>query len=165
MLEPRRKLIRFPKCLAPASFFPEGDTLPVQSSWRAALALAALFLSAIPTRDSAMAAGGFKEKARWSERAHSLRITNVATWTVRASPQQHSLASLFARVRGRLWLFFWGRAKDGESGRKSFWRMGWDSNPRDPCGPAGFQDRCLQPLGHPSLTRPLEEIKYLGRTA
>ena len=30
------------------------------------------------------------------------------------------------------------------------WRMGWDSNPRDPCGPAGFQDRCLQPLGHPS---------------
>ncbi len=30
------------------------------------------------------------------------------------------------------------------------WRMGWDSNPRDPCEPAGFQDRCLQPLGHPS---------------
>jgi hypothetical protein len=28
--------------------------------------------------------------------------------------------------------------------------MGWDSNPRDPCGSAGFQDRCLQPLGHPS---------------
>ncbi len=31
------------------------------------------------------------------------------------------------------------------------WRMGWDSNPRDGCPPAGFQDRCLQPLGHPSL--------------
>ena len=31
------------------------------------------------------------------------------------------------------------------------WRMGWDSNPRDPLGPAGFQDRYLQPLGHPSL--------------
>jgi site-specific DNA recombinase len=30
------------------------------------------------------------------------------------------------------------------------WRMGWDSNPRDPCEPAGFQDRCLQPLDHPS---------------
>ena len=30
------------------------------------------------------------------------------------------------------------------------WRMGWDSNPRDGCPPAGFQDRCLQPLGHPS---------------
>ena len=28
--------------------------------------------------------------------------------------------------------------------------MGWDSNPRDPCGSAGFQDRCLQPLDHPS---------------
>ena len=30
------------------------------------------------------------------------------------------------------------------------WRMGWDSNPRDACTPAGFQDRCHQPLGHPS---------------
>ena len=28
------------------------------------------------------------------------------------------------------------------------WRRGWDSNPRDPCGPDGFQDRYLQPLGH-----------------
>ncbi len=30
------------------------------------------------------------------------------------------------------------------------WRMGWDSNPRRSCPLAGFQDRCLQPLGHPS---------------
>src|SRR6185437_4123337 len=30
------------------------------------------------------------------------------------------------------------------------WRMGWDSNPREACTPAGFQDRCLKPLGHPS---------------
>ena len=30
------------------------------------------------------------------------------------------------------------------------WRTEWDSNPRDACTPAGFQDRCLQPLGHPS---------------
>src|SRR6476620_9973934 len=30
------------------------------------------------------------------------------------------------------------------------WRRGRDSNPRDACAPAGFQDRCLQPLGHPS---------------
>src|SRR6266496_3932077 len=30
------------------------------------------------------------------------------------------------------------------------WRMGWDSNPRGACAPAGFQDRCLKPLGHPS---------------
>ena len=28
--------------------------------------------------------------------------------------------------------------------------MGWDSNPRCACAHAGFQDRCLQPLGHPS---------------
>ena len=33
---------------------------------------------------------------------------------------------------------------------RPFWRMGWDSNPRDPCGSAGFQDRCFQPLSHPS---------------
>jgi hypothetical protein len=33
------------------------------------------------------------------------------------------------------------------------WRMGWDSNPRDACTPAGFQDQCLQPLGHPSIAR------------
>ena len=30
------------------------------------------------------------------------------------------------------------------------WRRGWDSNPRDGFPPGGFQDRCLQPLGHPS---------------
>src|SRR6201989_1096869 len=30
-------------------------------------------------------------------------------------------------------------------------RKGWDSNPRYPCGHAGFQDRCLKPLGHPSV--------------
>ena len=29
--------------------------------------------------------------------------------------------------------------------------MGWDSNPRGACTPAGFQDRCLKPLGHPSI--------------
>ena len=31
------------------------------------------------------------------------------------------------------------------------WRMGWDSNPRNRCRFAGFQDRSLQPLGHPSV--------------
>jgi lipid A 3-O-deacylase len=30
------------------------------------------------------------------------------------------------------------------------WRMGWDSNPRYAYTHAGFQDRCLKPLGHPS---------------
>ena len=33
----------------------------------------------------------------------------------------------------------------------SRWRKGWDSNPRCPCRHAGFQDRCLKPLGHPSM--------------
>jgi hypothetical protein len=42
--------------------------------------------------------------------------------------------------------------KIGERREKSNtgWRRGWDSNPRDPFGPNGFQDRRLQPLGHPS---------------
>lgn len=46
-----------------------------------------------------------------------------------------------------------GGGKSAEIGVPSSvlkWRMGRDSNPRDPCEPAGFQDRCLQPLGHPS---------------
>ena len=30
------------------------------------------------------------------------------------------------------------------------WRRGWDSNPRYSRLHAGFQDRCLKPLGHPS---------------
>ena len=33
------------------------------------------------------------------------------------------------------------------------WRMGWDSNPRYAYTHGGFQDRCLQPLGHPSRRR------------
>ena len=31
------------------------------------------------------------------------------------------------------------------------WRKGWDSNPRWACTHGGFQDRCLKPLGHPSI--------------
>ena len=31
------------------------------------------------------------------------------------------------------------------------WRTGWDSNPRWARTHGGFQDRCLKPLGHPSL--------------
>ena len=33
------------------------------------------------------------------------------------------------------------------------WRKRWDSNPRWSCPHGGFQDRCLKPLGHPSLGR------------
>jgi hypothetical protein len=35
------------------------------------------------------------------------------------------------------------------------WRKGWDSNPRETCASAGFQDRCIRPLCHPSTTRQL----------
>src|SRR5580765_2164379 len=49
---------------------------------------------------------------------------------------------------------FLGFLNGNERGRtvtnKHRWRMGWDSNPREACAPAGFQDRCLKPLGHPS---------------
>jgi hypothetical protein len=37
-----------------------------------------------------------------------------------------------------------------ERKRMTDWRRGWDSNPRDPFGPNGFQDRRFQPLTHPS---------------
>src|ERR1700687_2389802 len=33
------------------------------------------------------------------------------------------------------------------------WRRGGDSNPRDPFGPNGFQDRRIQPLSHPSASQ------------
>ena len=33
------------------------------------------------------------------------------------------------------------------------WRTGWDSNPRWASTHGGFQDRCLKPLGHPSVAR------------
>ena len=44
-----------------------------------------------------------------------------------------------------------GTAANGVRTYVPRWRMGWDSNPRDGRPPAGFQDRCLQPLGHPSV--------------
>jgi hypothetical protein len=50
-------------------------------------------------------------------------------------------------------LFLLGVLNSGEQGRTIYWRKGWDSNPRYPCRHAGFQDRCLKPLGHPSVTR------------
>src|SRR4029077_13481579 len=34
---------------------------------------------------------------------------------------------------------------------RSIWRKEWDSNPRWACVHGGFQDRCLKPLGHPSI--------------
>ena len=39
--------------------------------------------------------------------------------------------------------------------------MGWDSNPRWACTHGGFQDRCLKPLGHPSVV----QVNPLSRLA
>lgn len=35
-----------------------------------------------------------------------------------------------------------------DEGIHSGWRKRWDSNPRNGCPLAGFQDQCLKPLGH-----------------
>ncbi len=40
--------------------------------------------------------------------------------------------------------------------------MGWDSNPRYAFTHAGFQDRCLQPLGHPSSNSLSDIQPYLS---
>src|SRR5215469_14042683 len=40
-----------------------------------------------------------------------------------------------------------------ERSREFIWRRGWDSNPRATYAAAGFQDRCFQPLSHPSNQR------------
>ena len=40
------------------------------------------------------------------------------------------------------------------------WRKGRDSNPRYRFRYSGFQDRRLQPLGHPSALEPLAYLKY-----
>ena len=45
-----------------------------------------------------------------------------------------------------------------QAGQCDNWRKGWDSNPRYPCRHAGFQDRCLKPLGHPS--KPLKLFSF-----
>src|SRR5712692_9722467 len=48
------------------------------------------------------------------------------------------------------------------------WRRRRDSNPRDPCGPNGFQDRRFQPLTHSSasqFTRPAPTLPTPKRGA
>jgi hypothetical protein len=42
---------------------------------------------------------------------------------------------------------------------KREWRREWDSNPRWTRAHAGFQDRCLKPLGHPSEPRFLSLLR------
>src|SRR5215218_611063 len=50
---------------------------------------------------------------------------------------------------------------DSAAWRGEEWRMGWDSNPRWACTHGGFQDRCLKPLGHPSVVQ-LGPLSRLG---
>ena len=38
------------------------------------------------------------------------------------------------------------------------WRRGRDSNPRETCISAGFQDRCIRPLCHPSAAVSLTAV-------
>src|ERR1019366_7534722 len=66
---------------------------------------------------------------------------------------------LSTAFRRKALLLLWIPNND-EQGRTIYWRKGWDSNPRYPCRHAGFQDRCLKPLGHPS--KPIESSSYLG---
>ena len=56
------------------------------------------------------------------------------------------------KIRGDLRHRYLRVVKGGRSAATTdaYWRKGWDSNPRYPCRYAGFQDRCLKPLGHPS---------------
>jgi hypothetical protein len=52
------------------------------------------------------------------------------------------------------------RSSPGNPDWLAVWRRGWDLNPRGALTPAGFQDRCIQPLCHPSGTK-LRNIQYL----
>ncbi len=44
----------------------------------------------------------------------------------------------------------WVMMRTVETNTGGPWRKEWDSNPRGGHPPAGFQDQCLRPLGHPS---------------
>ena len=60
-----------------------------------------------------------------------------------AIPQPGFRSAIRAASRGD-WLRFLLQKK----------RMGWDLNPRTTFAVAGFQDRCIQPLCHPSKRLP-----------
>ena len=44
----------------------------------------------------------------------------------------------------------------------SFWRKGWDLNPRTAFTVGGFQDRCHQPLGHPSVFPIMPQMRLIS---
>ena len=84
--------------------------------------------------------GGFR---RDHLRAFAQRV-EVAEHEVRIMGSHNELLRLLTSSNG---------AETAANGVRIYvpgWRREWDSNPRDGLPPAGFQDRCLQPLGHPS---------------
>ena len=46
-----------------------------------------------------------------------------------------------------------------------YWRKRWDSNPRTGLPVAGFQDRCLQPLGHASVLQYPNFTNFVATTS
>ena len=69
--------------------------------------------------------------------SRNVRMTpNATKWAISLKVPGSGLLAIGASSREHL--------------RTGIWRRGWDSNPRCACTHAGFQDRCLKPLGHPS---------------
>src|SRR5882757_593245 len=83
--------------------------------------------------------------------------------TVSALIMENTGEQLSTAFRRKALLLLW-IPNDGEQGRTIYWRKGWDSNPRYPCRYAGFQDRCLKPLGHPSVSG-YPRLSKAGRAA
>ncbi len=79
------------------------------------------------------------------------RPPNPRAKTTVSAPIRRNTGELQSTVFRRKTLILLWNSNDFEQRRTIYWRKGWDSNPRYPCGHAGFQDRCLKPLGHPSL--------------
>ena len=81
-----------------------------------------------------------------------------------ARAQSHSLHACSSVISALVLRRSFGLRQGPCTGR---WRRGWDSNPRGPCGPSGFQDRCNQPLCHLSVaidsTAWLHSIRLLIR--
>ena len=85
--------------------------------------------------------GGYR---REHVRAFAQRV-EVADDAIRIMGTKSTLLKTLAATKG-------GKSAGiGVPGFIPKWRMGWDSNPRWTRAHAGFQDRCLKPLGHPSI--------------
>jgi hypothetical protein len=89
--------------------------------------------------------------------AATIDITNISR--VSRTAKRKGLSTW--RTQQARWGWKWGRTQASEliplvsDACGNMWRRGWDSNPRSPCGDAGFQDRCIQPLCHLSERKPI----------